>query len=260
MEQSSEFGASELGTKQYWDNRYATELENYKDHKDIGEVWFGEDIAEKVVDWVEDLGTSFKNKPLIDIGCGNAHLLFMLSDLGYTCLVGTDYSKLAIDLATNISENTENSKNIKFIQANILEPNSSAKMCDELSNMKSNDTKCMKYSIILDKGTFDAICLKPVDESNKDEISKLSKKITEDQDKNNTTTDFTARNSYIDFIRNIIEPSEGIFLITSCNWTEDELKNHFGTHFLPVGRINHRSFTFGGIKGQTVSSVAFKLK
>ena len=32
-----------------WDTAYKLELDNYKDHGDVGEVWFGEDSALRVI-------------------------------------------------------------------------------------------------------------------------------------------------------------------------------------------------------------------
>lgn len=32
-----------------WENAYSLELENFKDHGDIGEIWFGKDSSKKVV-------------------------------------------------------------------------------------------------------------------------------------------------------------------------------------------------------------------
>ena len=35
------FSSSKLGTKDYWDTCYVTENDNFDDHGDVGEVWFG---------------------------------------------------------------------------------------------------------------------------------------------------------------------------------------------------------------------------
>ena len=52
----------------------------------------------------------------------------------------------------------------------------------------------------------------------------------------------------------------GAFLvITSCNWTEEELRKWFESPRLAYhDTIRFPSFTFGGVKGQTVSSVCFR--
>ncbi|KAJ2128228.1 Protein-lysine N-methyltransferase efm4 [Coemansia sp. RSA 921] len=51
---------------------------------------------------------------------------------------------------------------------------------------------------------------------------------------------------------------DGVFLITSCNWTEDELVRRFKDHLELFDRVKHTTFAFGGAVGQTVVTVAFK--
>lgn len=66
------------------------------------------------------------------------------------------------------------------------------------------------YDVCLDKGTYDAISLDPEDAKVK-------------------------RQTYIINISKILKEG-GIFLITSCNWTDDELKQHFsGRNGITVG-------------------------
>ena len=36
----------------YWEECYQTELANFEDHGDVGEVWFGEDSALRMVKWL----------------------------------------------------------------------------------------------------------------------------------------------------------------------------------------------------------------
>lgn len=63
----------------------------------------------------------------------------------------------------------------------------------------------------------------------------------------------------------------GLFLVTSCNWTEEELEGWFGEEsngaggdedgeFVRVGRVTYPSFSFGGVKGQTISTLCFQRK
>lgn len=62
-----ELEGSELGTKEYWDKSYNTEIGNYKSHGDVGEVWFDEDSQIRVIDWMlkNDIPT---NNRIIDLG------------------------------------------------------------------------------------------------------------------------------------------------------------------------------------------------
>ena len=48
------------------------------------------------------------------------------------------------------------------------------------------------------------------------------------------------------------------FLITSCNWTEDELCQFFQPEFIKVDTIKRKAFSFGGSTGQTFSTVVFR--
>ena len=54
------------------------------------------------------------------------------------------------------------------------------------------------------------------------------------------------------------EPS--FFFITSCNWTEEELKTFFRTHFSVKTVLPTPKFQFGGVTGSTVTSVIFSRK
>ena len=61
-----------------------------------------------------------------------------------------------------------------------------------------------------------------------------------------------------------------MFVVTSCNWTEEELRGWFeglGTRdigdtgeweFVFETAIRYRSFRFGGREGQSISSVCFR--
>ena len=64
-------------------------------------------------------------------------------------------------------------------------------------------SKCLQrqYHVCHDKGTYDAICLNPDDPKEK-------------------------RNRYYSNVRKLLKDG-ALFVITSCNWTEEELKSHF---------------------------------
>ncbi|KAG9046365.1 hypothetical protein FS837_004541, partial [Tulasnella sp. UAMH 9824] len=73
------FEPSKLGTKQHWDDVYKRELANFEDDsEDEGEVWFGLDSVEKMVDWATE-NVPPSNKPYtLDIGSGNGTLSLAL--------------------------------------------------------------------------------------------------------------------------------------------------------------------------------------
>ena len=62
--------------------------------------------------------------------------------------------------------------------------------------------------------------------------------------------------TYIENTHHVLE-KDGLFMITSCNWTEQELVTMFSTHFKHLETIPTPSFTFGGKKGNSVTTVVF---
>ncbi|KAF5287053.1 hypothetical protein FQR65_LT12354 [Abscondita terminalis] len=196
-----ELDPSELGTQQYWDTVYKNEVSNFRHHGDVGEIWFGEDIAERVACWVE--GKVAKDKKIVDVGCGNGMLLIQLSRMGFTNLHGVDYSNDAIVLAKDISAHYSTS--IDFSVANILE-----------------GLRLQDVDVVLDKGTYDAISM--------------------------TTTARENREAYINNVHECLN-ANGLLVITSCNWTKEELINHFCTRFDLYDVILTPQFKFGGNVG-----------
>ena len=94
------FAASKLGTKEYWDSCYDTENVNFDDHGDVGEVWFGEEAAARVVTWLEDReqeGDISLDSAILDLGCGNGVLSVDLSKAGFTNVTG----ELSLQLILN---------------------------------------------------------------------------------------------------------------------------------------------------------------
>ncbi|KAJ1769818.1 Protein-lysine N-methyltransferase efm4 [Coemansia sp. RSA 1813] len=226
--EAGEFGASRLGRKDHWNSVYDREISNFEESGDIGEVWFGEDTAYKMLGWVYD-NIEDTNTRILDVGCGNGHLLLELASEGYTSLVGTDYSAQAVELAKRIAKNKGLDSVIVYMVQDFLDP-------QDVARVAGSD----KFDLVLDKGTYDAICLKP-------------------SDSDAAAVDRSAANAYPVSVVNSLKDS-GVFLITSCNWTEEELTARFADHLECVGRVQHKSFKFGGTVGQTVATVAFKKK
>ena len=91
-----------------------------------------------------------------------------------------------------------------------------------------------KYDICLDKGTYDAVSLCPDDSKGK-------------------------RLKYAENLNEILS-DEGIFVITSCNWTQKELVEHFGQLFALEEVIPTPQIQFGGIVGNTFTILVFRKK
>ncbi|XP_060190985.1 uncharacterized protein LOC132620338 [Lycium barbarum] len=248
-EQDAEAVSSMLGFQSYWDSAYADELSNYREHGHAGEVWFGADVMEIVASWTKALCTGIcqnhvgdgepvglREKDLadwsvLDIGTGNGLLLQEFAKQGFSDLTGTDYSEGAIDLARRLADR-DSFTNIKFLVDDILET--------KLDTM---------FRLVLDKGTLDAIGLHP-----DGPIKRIM---------------------YWDSVSRIVAPG-GLLVITSCNSTKDELveevetlnqrRNAVGnqeasTDPPPFRYLDHvrtyPTFTFGGLVGSRVATVAF---
>lgn len=217
-----ELPASVLGTHDYWKNCYQNELNNYSDHGDEGEIWFGKTNNLRIVDWIEK--NIQKDKTILDVGCGNGVLLVELAKRNYINLFGCDYVDEAIQLCNEIAL-CENILSIRFELSDILN-------LDDSNNSTLLDRQ---FNVVIDKGTYDAICLTP--DSNVDEI----------------------RSKYFDNISKLLF-NNGYFIIMSCNWTCDELKKHFlkDNIFILFHQIHTPSMMFGGKTGNQVTCLVFK--
>ncbi|KAI8715569.1 Protein-lysine N-methyltransferase EFM4 [Fusarium sp. LHS14.1] len=232
---------SKLGTKEYWDNLYTTEItNNTEDPSDIGTVWFDDSDAEaKILEFLEGLlepedpdspALSQDNTSFLDLGCGNGSLLFSLREEDWTGrALGVDYSPKSVSLARQIAT-TKESENVEFEEWDVI-----AGPFDTVLNGAQADG----WDVVLDKGTFDAISLS-------DEKDTQGRRLCE---------------GYRERVLQLVRRG-GIFLVTSCNWTESELRSWFerrdGEGFEVAGRVEYRTFSFGGAKGQTISTLCFR--
>lgn len=88
-----------------------------------------------------------------------------------------------------------------------------------------------RFDICHDKGTYDAVSL----------MENAREK----------------RAAYIKNVFNILQ-DEGLFIITSCNFTEEELIESFSGTFAKHSLIPTQIFRFGGKTGSVVTSIVFK--
>ncbi|RLU25459.1 hypothetical protein DMN91_001615 [Ooceraea biroi] len=183
-QENGELTPSDLGTLEFWENAYEHELDNFRGHGDVGEIWFGAANSRKIVRWIATkLDLNKESDKIIDVGCGNAMTLVELAKEGFTNLMGVDYSEKAVDLARMV------------LNDNDL-PNVKLEVCDILDNTLPHD-----FKVVHDKGTYDAISLNPENPTEK-------------------------RQKYIENICRILLP-RGYLVLTSCNWTKEELLKHF---------------------------------
>jgi SAM-dependent methyltransferase len=222
---------SELGTKSYWDAAYTTERENFSANTaDEGTIWFSDAGAEeRMLSFLEDRsdeGILSKDEArFLDLGTGNGHLLFALREEEWCGdMVGVDYSAQSVTLATSIRDAKDDAySDINFCEWDVLSQPPGAWLGDG-------------FDVVLDKGTFDAICLSQ-------EKDAQGRRICE---------------GYREKVEPLVK-KDGRLLITSCNWTEEELRGWFGGGELVFeGKVKYPSFTFGGKTGSSVVTLCFK--
>lgn len=237
--------SSKLGTQEYWNNFYKREIDNFNnDSDDTGECWFDDSDAElKMVQFlVEKLNDgAFEELTtirFIDLGTGNGHLLFQLqeeleeecerTDLNFF-FKGIDYSPDSVEFSKSI-QTKRGLTNFEFDQVDLL--------AKENAFLQANEGK---YDIMLDKGTLDAIAL------NNDPIADFDNKI--------------GLEVYTSQVTKLLHPGS-VFLVTSCNFTEEELTKIITEEgSLEVwDKINYKTFEFGGVQGSTICSIAFVKK
>uniref|UniRef100_UPI0037E88A08 EEF1A lysine methyltransferase 2 isoform X2 n=2 Tax=Semicossyphus pulcher TaxID=241346 RepID=UPI0037E88A08 len=88
------------------------------------------------------------------------------------------------------------------------------------------------FDVCIDKGTFDAISLNP-------DKTKEGKKL------------------YVQALKDVLK-DEGLFAITSCNWTKEQLLDRFSEGFEFVQELPTPKFQFGGKTGNSVTALIFK--
>ncbi|CAL3964775.1 hypothetical protein PZA11_002298 [Diplocarpon coronariae] len=249
---------SQLGTKEYWDNLYTTEITNYsQDPSDEGTIWFDDSRAEdKVVSFLkrqvaeENIlgeGVTKSDCSFLDLGTGNGHLLFALrkskedddeedgkgEQEGWGGrMLGVDYSERSVALAKQIAQakayGAGSRKEVEFLKWDIMTEDPSPSVLSGASEKG--------WDVVLDKGTFDAISLSKEKDSR-------GRRLCE---------------GYKERVVPLIREG-GVFLVTSCNWTEEELEKWFAGGELEIlGRIEYKSFSFGGKKGQAINSICFR--
>lgn len=192
---------------------------------DTGECWFSDnDAEEKMIEFLfENMESSSAIRPdssICDLGTGNGHFLFQMQEEGFQGdMVGLDYSLNSVNFSTEISRSKGLEQSIRFKQCDILH---------------LDPTFTEKYDILVDKGTFDAIALSeaaPGEESGTDIYPKS--------------------------VGQLLLP-KGVLLITSCNFTEEELvKKITQRGFQKWKSVKYPVFEFGGVTGQTICTVAF---
>ncbi|KAI9692261.1 MAG: hypothetical protein M1822_006491 [Bathelium mastoideum] len=275
---------SELGTKEYWDAAYTTELANHASNPaDPGTIWFADSNAEsKILSYLRSLtspsptpssttaATRTSSSPaatakastpalldpatarILDLGSGNGHLLLALAEEGWRGgKVGVDYSAKAVALARRVAE-AEGKGEIRFRVWDVVrgerprtEEAGEEGEGEEVNGEKEEEEEEEEgggewigdgFDLVLDKGTFDAVSL------------------SEDRDGEGRSGCEEYRRRVQELVR-----KGGFVVVTSCNWTEEELRGWIEDEGLEYwGKVKYPSFTFGGVKGQTICTLCFR--
>lgn len=243
-----------------WDKVYQEELENgigQDEDTDLTTLdsWFAEiDAPVKVLEYLtsEDFPLSPNNPHrkvqqanVLDLGTGNGSTLFELKLDGeyHGSMIGADYSEQSLDLARRLW----NSRLQQIDEAERREQGTI--MFEHLDLLKDiPEEKAWwpqgGFDLVLDKGTFDAVTLS----AEKVEMDGELVRIVE---------------LYPRKVAHMVK-SGGFLLVTSVNWTEDEVVRWFtegpGMHgVLEVyGRVNYPVYEFGGRKGSAIASICFR--
>ena len=152
-------------------------------------------------------------------------------------MVGVDYSEGAVRLGTEIAEgkrskdSREKMGEVRFERWDVLGGEEKGKWGGREEWMVEGG-----FDIVMDKGTFDAVSLGGADGEGK-----------------------RVEEVYVERVAGLVREG-GLVLITSCNWTEAELRGWFERkeELEFVGRIEYPVYKFGGVVGQSVSSVCFR--
>ncbi|KAK5065063.1 hypothetical protein LTR84_000898 [Exophiala bonariae] len=291
---------SELGTKD-WDRYYQNDLDNGYDSGDETNA-LDEDEEDsndhappnpsELESWFDDVGapaktlayltdasfplspaylsrhdvTTSRNPTVLDLGTGNGSALFSLRrDGGYRGrMLGVDYSRPSVDLARRLWRQYQfsdretaatgegESETISFETMDLIhdDPNSGSSLLPWWPNEAGG------FDLVLDKGTFDAISLS-------------SATVHEPPVGAGTGVERRVCELYPAKVARMVRPG-GFLLVTSCNWTEEEVVKWFtvgegldgggggGVGLEIYGRIKYPVFQFGGQKGQGVASVCFR--
>ncbi|PWY73835.1 hypothetical protein BO94DRAFT_538884 [Aspergillus sclerotioniger CBS 115572] len=120
------------------------------------------------------------------------------------------------------------------------------------------------FDIVLDKGTFDAVSLS-------DEVVVEGEGEDKDMAASGRKIQRRVCERYPGIVRGLVRKG-GFVVVTSCNWTEEELVNWFtssstctsgggggeGDRLVVWGRVEYPRFRFGGREGQGVCTVCFQ--
>jgi len=185
---------SKLSKQEYWESNFQLELQNYEDHGDDGEVWFGKDVQKKTVEYILNRFADSASLNVLDVGTGNGALLFKMCKKDFKGhLVGIDYSDWSIALSKRIQQS---------LKEDYPEANEIIFRFENAYDMVDGGI----YDIIHDKGTFDVVYMNK-DLSNSDYARAIHHRLSK-------------------------KNPDAVFILTSCNLTSEEMDEIFAAEGL----------------------------
>ncbi|OJD27081.1 hypothetical protein ACJ73_01521 [Blastomyces percursus] len=226
---------------------------------------------------------------ILDLGTGNGSMLALLRDEGgFTGgqMVGVDYSPKSIELARRLHHLDSSSMRDDLADTTTTSGGSGTpairfevwdvfdkRVVEELDWFPADQGG---FDIVLDKGTFDAISLSAaevvvdVGAAAGEGGAEGGEKEEENVDtKRSRVVQRRVCERYPGIVRGLVR-KDGFLVVTSCNWTEEELIRWFtrrelgegegdgGDRLVVWGRVEYPKFRFGGQEGQGVCTVCFR--
>ena len=173
-------------------------------------MWFGEDAVCKMRQWAAD-NLPHQDTPIRVLECGSGNgtlLLSFLTSPGPDVepqafhLTGIDYSEGAVALGASIEAARRETLEDDMDVDDVINPVT----CEWRHGDLLRDDIAETWDLVMDKGTFDALALSrdPVEGTGGQLPSRV----------------------YPQRIARLVKPG-GFFLITSCNFTEEEIKSRY---------------------------------
>nr|XP_055102183.1 EEF1A lysine methyltransferase 2 isoform X1 [Symphalangus syndactylus]XP_055102190.1 EEF1A lysine methyltransferase 2 isoform X1 [Symphalangus syndactylus] len=233
------FVPSALGTREHWDAVYERELQTFREYGDTGEIWFGEESMNRLIRWMQKHKIPL-DASVLDIGTGNG--VFLVELFAYDVCCGLDFFGLSYLVFTELFASAKfgfsNITGIDYspsaiqLSGSIIEKEGLSNIKLKVEDFLNLSTQLSGFHICIDKGTFDAISLNPDNAIEK-------------------------RKQYVKSLSRVLKV-KGFFLITSCNWTKEELLNEFSEGFELFEELPTPKFSFGGRSGNSVAALVFQ--
>lgn len=138
--------------------------------------------------------------------------------------------ELSSDEFSNLTGVDYSEKSIEFAKK-IANDQGHSHIKFKVADILSDSNELGTFKIVHDKGTFDAIALME-----------------------------NATHHKRTYVENVSKLTEELFIITSCNFTEEELLTSFSDSFIKFETIPTPTIQFGGKQGNKTVSLCFKKK